>query len=550
VLAPTLLVVGATAAAAQAWAAIDRGDWSTARRLAQESLREGETPEALHAMARTLERDGDFTSAIAWYERAFRAFRAVGQTRVPALIAGRELSFLHAAVDGNHAVASGWMSRARRLAAAAGDCPETGWVVLAEAMLAADPDLERSRASEAGRLARCFGDPDLEFCALAYQGHALVRCGRVGEGMALVDEASAAASSGEVRDYLAVGEIYCKMLVCCELTLDVRRAEQWTSVARTFGAGSNAVWASAICSMHYGGVLTAAGRWSEAEHHLTLSAQAYQRSYSAFRSGAVVRLADLHVRQGRFREAAGLLSGHEGEPDAAAPLARLHLARGDAEAAVAVMRRHLRMTPRDVTAVMALSLLAEAEVAAGHLDAAVAAADEACVLAAPDDPPHLRGLAFYADGLVSLARADPGAAGRLESAVALLAGCGLPLEHARAEIALATALAATAPSVARVEAAAALRILDRLGARPDADRAARLLRQLGDRSRGAPRTDAVLTRREQQVLDLVAEGLDNARIAERLFISRRTVEHHVASILTKLGAASRAEAVALALRRG
>ncbi len=58
-----------------------------------------------------------------------------------------------------------------------------------------------------------------------------------------------------------------------------------------------------------------------------------------------------------------------------------------------------------------------------------------------------------------------------------------------------------------------------------------------------------LTPRERQVLELMAEGLNNSQIAERLVVSRSTIKYHVSNILSKLGVTSRAEAIALAMRR-
>jgi DNA-binding CsgD family transcriptional regulator len=91
-----------------------------------------------------------------------------------------------------------------------------------------------------------------------------------------------------------------------------------------------------------------------------------------------------------------------------------------------------------------------------------------------------------------------------------------------------------------------------LGARPAAAIVARKLRQRGARglARGPRRETrehpAGLTRRELEVLDLVAEGLTNAEIAARLVISEKTVGHHVSAILGKLGVSSRYEAAKLA----
>jgi DNA-binding CsgD family transcriptional regulator len=103
---------------------------------------------------------------------------------------------------------------------------------------------------------------------------------------------------------------------------------------------------------------------------------------------------------------------------------------------------------------------------------------------------------------------------------------------------------------------AALAILERLGAEPAAERLRQALRATG--IRGIPRgprpttkeNPAGLTTRQMEVLAFMAQGLGNAEIAERLFISTRTVDHHVSTILAKLDARTRAEAVSQAFRTG
>ncbi|HEU4355875.1 MAG TPA: helix-turn-helix transcriptional regulator, partial [Actinomycetota bacterium] len=126
----------------------------------------------------------------------------------------------------------------------------------------------------------------------------------------------------------------------------------------------------------------------------------------------------------------------------------------------------------------------------------------------------------------------------------------LPLQAARARLALAEALGAEQPEAALAEARAALEGLENLGAVREADRAAALVRALGGPARTGPKALGLLTRREREILWLLGEGLSNAEIAARLFISTKTAEHHVGNILAKLHVRTRTEAAALALRSG
>jgi DNA-binding NarL/FixJ family response regulator len=96
----------------------------------------------------------------------------------------------------------------------------------------------------------------------------------------------------------------------------------------------------------------------------------------------------------------------------------------------------------------------------------------------------------------------------------------------------------------------ALREFQRLGARPATAVVARRLRERG--ARGVPRGPrsstrqnlGQLTSREMEVLKLLADGSSNAEIARRLFLSTKTVDHHVSAILQKLGVSTRGQAAA------
>ena len=273
-----------------------------------------EDPGRLEERASFRAEAGDYAAALALRERAFALLRAQGDLRRAAYVAAYQIAFDHLALFGNGAVAQGWLERATHLAEEAGECAEAGWVALSRALHSDDPARRVVLVAEASRLAQRFGDADLGFDALAYRGLALVEEGRVTDGMRHLDEAAAAARGGEVASPIVSGEIFCKLLVACESILDVRRAEEWLPVTAPLGDRPAVAWASAICRTHYGGILVVAGRWDEAARELEEALGLYDLSYRALRSAALVRLAELRVRQGRPGEPANCCPGRRG-PD-------------------------------------------------------------------------------------------------------------------------------------------------------------------------------------------------------------------------------------------
>jgi ATP/maltotriose-dependent transcriptional regulator MalT len=191
------------------------------------------------------------------------------------------------------------------------------------------------------------------------------------------------------------------------------------------------------------------------------------------------------------------------------------------------------------------AVLGEAQVAAGDLDGARHTAR----LIAQHGPgaPYPAAVSTWIDGLVARAEGDwPAAAAAFGRAADGFAALAMPYEAVTAQLDWAHVVAVPVGSdeehaqvVARVMEQ--LEAADRLGARPVADRARRLLRKLGARPTAPPRTrlPGQLSVREAEIAQLVADGLSNPEIADRLFISQRTVTTHLQHIYQRLGVGSR-----------
>ena len=421
------------------------------------------------------------------------------------------------------------------------------WLILDRAPWSSDASEREQLAAAAIEIARRYRDRDLELDAMALLGDAYVASGRIAEGMTLLDQAMAAVAAGEVSGVGPAGEIYCRLLSACERAMDVRRAEQWLAAATRFEAWGDFV--PPTCRTHYGGILIALGRWQEAERELLAAVRTFETGYWASQLFPLLRLADLRVRQGRFEEAERLLEGIDWHTSAKRSLARIAMARGDLALAEDLVRLCLESAaPSDPDCPPMLGLLVEVQLARGDVAAAAVTLDRLAELAADSKDDRTRAVARLAKGTVRAARGDERARADFQAAVESFSLLGLTLEAAQARAAFARTLASHAPAAAVEEARLALETFERLGATRDADAAAAVLRQLGAPARTFPKGYGALTKRESEVLSLLAEGCSNADIAQRLYISRRTAEHHVARILSKLGLRNRAEATAFALR--
>ena len=532
-------------------AALRAGDAAGARRGFELALAESPSGDAIEGLARASYLELGFSDAIEGWGRAYTAHRDEGD-HIGAVRVARTLAYMYFAIIGDYAVSGGWMARAQSLLADAAESAEGGWVALNIGMFEGDRVRKEERFREALDVARRFGDQELEFVTLAYLGASLVHADRNEEGMLLLDEALAAVAGNDVDDFSVLEEIFCQLFSACEHAHDVARADQWIRIGEEIAQRRNLPAVSAFCRTHYGGVLTAAGRWPEADTALTEAVRLWglgQRSY--LRGGALVRLADLRLRQGRLEEAEQLLDGLDvnTDPEAARPFAAIHLARGETALAGDVLERALeQVDPLTTGTSPLLALLVDVHLAADQVEEAAAAAEAlaACARSHPSD--YLIATAALARGRVCVAAGTGDPQSCLREALAGFARAQMPMELANARLELATTLITDRPEVAIVEARAALDEFERLHATRQVDAATAVLRALGVRTANATRGGGLLTKRETEVLDLLGRGLSNPEISDRLFISRKTVEHHVSNVLAKLGLRNRAEAAAYAMR--
>jgi DNA-binding NarL/FixJ family response regulator len=503
--------------------------------------------ERLATSAYLIGRDDDYLDAL---ERAHHAYLNTGETLRSVRCAfwlGLRLLF-----RGDTGRANGWFARAERLTASAtGECVESGYLLLPVAqqhLEAGDWKRSHSIATAAVDIAERFDDPDLLACARHLQGRALLQPGQIARGLALLDETMLAVTAGKLSS-VVTGLIYCSVIDACQRVCAAGRAREWTlALSRWCEQQPEMVSFTGACLAHRAEIMQLSGAWHEA---ITEARRACERSSKVANqrtaAAAFYQAGEVHRLRGEFAAAEDAYrQASECGSDPQPGLALLRLAQGRTDVAVSTIRRVAGAAVDDLERVKVLPAFVDIMLAVGDVPAARHACKDLEGIAAAFDVEVMSAMAAQARGAVELAEGDAFAAlGSLRRASQAWQQIEAPYLAARTRVSIALACRALGDEEATaMELDAAAGVFERLEASPDLAHVDSTRRQPH-----AARADSCgLTRRQLEVLRLVATGRTNRQIAGELVLSEKTIERHVSNIFAKLSVPSRAAATAYAYR--
>jgi len=399
--------------------AVKRHAWADAVEAFTKADRDGDlSPDDLELLGRAAWWAGKPDDATDALERAFAGFESADRPEDAARV-GMTLAY-EASRRMANAVFAGWIARVMRLLERLPDSPlqaNAAAFAVVPALMGGQYDEGIQLADRAIDLARAVGNEDALYMALGFKGAALTAAGRWHEGLAILDEAAAAASSGRL-DLRTASDILCMTIGSCRNVGDLDRAAQWADQSERWMRREGAGGYPGICRVHKAEIKMLHGRWSEAEQEARQACSELERfrltDSVGFAQNAVgevrLRMGDLDGAEEAFERAYEF--GHDGQPG----ISLLRLARGD----VAEARRSIE---RALTAALGSGTLtdraARARLLPAQVDIALAARDfekaEAAVteleqIAVDFEQPFFRAGALTARGELLLGE-DPGADG-------------------------------------------------------------------------------------------------------------------------------------------
>ena len=474
-------------------AAFERCDWV----VAFEAYRLADTEASLdlddlECAAKAAFWVGEADASIDFRQRAFADCIAGDEDRRAAGLA-IDLVFGHAGRN-RYAVALGWLGRAERLLEGSEPCSELGRLVEVRAMEALDVTHDATAAvelyDEMLRIGRLTRDADLVAGALAGKGTALVRLGRVSEGLRLVDESMIDAVSGLLGPF-ATAKTYCITISLCHELGDIRRAGEWTEQAVACSSRPGMGDFPGDCQMHHAEITRLRGDWEAAESALRHSIGLLERLDPQHVGEAWYEIGEIELRRGGLEAAAAAFahaadSGHDSQPG----LAMLRLAQGDSGVAAALLRVAVDNAGDGDPLLVAqlLPAVVETQLECGDVAAARLAAERLSNIATVFETVVLQARAATSMARVALAEeADTEALSAARLAINLWRDVGAPYETAQTQCLVAeAALRLDDHQVAIVEIEAAITAFENLGAARDLDAAQRLRHRLGTTTIGRP----------------------------------------------------------------
>jgi DNA-binding NarL/FixJ family response regulator len=525
-------------------AAFERHDWSETRRLLAGVPVHDLAIEDLDRFATAAYLTGRDETAFELWARAHRNCAQAGEVERAARFGLRLAETL--GFKGDIGRSAGWVERVRRLLDDAGiDCVEVGYLANASAVCRIFGAGDYAGAHElfvrAGSVGDRYRDQELMTLARIGEGRMLVYLGAIAKGVALLDEAMISVEAREISP-IAVGDAYCTVIDACTEIFDVSRCRAWTdSFSRWCDEHPDLVLYRGNCLLHSAQVMHVHGDWSDAVESAHRACERLAEPLNSLTLGGAHYVeGDLHRLRGDFGAAEdSYRSANEHGCEPQPGLALMRLAQGRIDTAAASIRRVLGEAVGPVFRARVLGAYAEIMLAVGDVAAARAAADELTEAAAELGSAFLHARAAHATAATLLAEGRATDALRASrQALRRWTELDAQYEAALTRVLIAEACAAVGDTEgAELATSAARATFDALGAAPD------LARLDGD---GEPGRPGGLTSRELEVLRVLAQGKTNRVIAEKLFISEKTVASHVSHIFTKLGVSSRAAATAYA----
>ena len=285
------------------------------------------------------------------------------------------------AVRHHEAVALGWAQRATTLLEGCEPCSALGRLEELQAVVALEIMHDVASAmghfDEALRIGRLCNDADLVAGALVGSGTALVRAGRVAEGLRLVDEAMIDAVSGLLGGVMTA-RIYCSTISLCQALGDIRRASEWTEQAVTCSSRPGMGDFPGDCRMHRAEITRLRGDWAGAESELRLAMTALERWSPGHVGQAWYELGEIALRRGDLAAAADAFERAVAcHKDPQPGLAMLRLAQGEEAVALAMLRVAAENAgDADPLAIgQLLPAIVEAQLACGDVEGAQLAAE-------------------------------------------------------------------------------------------------------------------------------------------------------------------------------